>query len=135
MAYHIDRGIEGLKSHLPLNTARVDINSWVGNMVLDIHTQMTMSRDFAAVDRGSALHPIVSGMHSAVTVIQYCTQLQYLPKSLVSIPKLLPDRDIFTVLGSIPPLGPAMTARLAEDDAQTRREDFSKFQHACHLLT
>lgn len=127
MSHFIDRGIDGIRSHVASTfSKRVDMHSWVGNMVIDIHTQLTMSRNFAAVNRGPSLHPIVSGMHSAVTTIQYCTQLQYLPKILTSIPKVIPSRDIFTVLGSIPPLGPALEARLLEDEKLIHREDFGK---------
>lgn len=127
MALQIDRGIENLKSYLQgTKGQKINIEPWVGNMVLDIHSRLTMSHDFAATDLGPKLHPIVSKMHSAVTVIQYCTQLQYLPKFLISLPKLLPQKDIFTVLGNIPPLGPAITARLAKAEHSTEAHDFGK---------
>lgn len=125
MAGYINRGIAGLQAHLKDGHGpKVDINSWVGNMVMDIHSQLTMSHEAAAVELGSVLHPVVSRMHSAVTTIQYCTQLQYLPTLLTWLPKMLPSKDVFTVLGGIPPLGPAITERLAEKDIQ--RNDFGK---------
>jgi hypothetical protein len=128
----VDRSVEQLKQYLGDQVgSRIDINPWVGNLVLDIHSQLTMSRNLAAIDLGPLMHPVVSNMHSAVTTIQYCMQLSYLPSALTALPGLLlPGRDIFTVLGRVPPLGPAITDRLASDKPLLDRKDFGECERA-----
>ena len=126
MSPYIDRSFDALRRHLgDRKESAIDINSWLGNLVLDIHTQLTMSQDLAAIDLSPVQHSVVTNMHKAVTVIQYCTQLQYLPRILTCLPGLIPARDIFTVIGSVPPLGPAISDRLATTDEQ---DDFGGFQ-------
>jgi hypothetical protein len=128
----VDRSVEQLKQYLGDQVgSRIDINPWVGNLVLDIHSQLTMSRNLAAIDLGPLMHPVVSNMHSAVTTIQYCMQLSYLPSALTALPGLLlPGRDIFTVLGRVPPLGPAINDRLASDKPLLDRKDFGECERA-----
>ena len=130
----VDRSVEQLKQYLGDQVdSRIDINPWVGNLVLDIHSQLTMSRNLAAIDLGPLMHPVVSNMHSAVTTIQYCMQLSYLPSALTALPGwLLPARDIFTVLGRVPPLGPAINDRLAtcSDKPLPDRKDFGECERA-----
>jgi hypothetical protein len=128
----VDRSVEQLKQYLGDQVgSRIDINPWVGNLVLDIHSQLTMSRNLAAIDLEPLMHPVVSNMHSAVTTIQYCMQLSYLPSALTALPGLLlPGRDIFTVLGRVPPLGPAINDRLASDKPLPDRKDFSECERA-----
>lgn len=125
----VDRSVKQLEQYLRgENNPRININPWVGNMVLDIHSQLTMSKNLAAIDLGPLMHPVVSNMHSAVTTIQYCMQLSYLPSALTTLPGLLlPGRDIFTVLGRIPPLGPAINDRLASDKELSDRQDFGEY--------
>lgn len=126
----VDRSVKQLEQYLrDQDDARIDINPWIGNMVLDIHSQLTISRDLAAIDLGPLMHPVVSNMHSAVTMIQYCMQLSYLPSALTSLPGLLlPGRDIFTVLGRVPPLGVAINDRLASDKQLLGRQDFGEYK-------
>jgi hypothetical protein len=128
----VDRSVELLKQYLGDQVdSRIDINPWVGNLVLDIHSQLTMSRNLAAIDLGPLMHPVVGNMHSAVTTIQYCMQLSYLPSALTALPGLLlPGRDIFTVLGRVPPLGPAINDRLASDKPLLDRKDFGECERA-----
>jgi hypothetical protein len=128
----VDRSVEKLEQHLrDEDGALIDINPWVGNLVLDIHSQLTMSQNLAAIDMGPHMHPVVSNMHSAVTTIQYCMQLSYLPSVLTALPGLLlPARDIFTVLGRVPPLGPAINDRLASDKPLSGRKDFGAYERS-----
>jgi hypothetical protein len=80
---------------------------------------------------GPLMHPVVSNMHSAVTTIQYCMQLSYLPSALTALPGLLlPGRDIFTVLGRVPPLGPAINYRLDSDKPLPDQKDFGECERA-----
>jgi hypothetical protein len=126
----VDRSVRQLEQHLrDRDDTRIDINPWLGNIVLDVHSQLTMSQNLAAIDLGPLMHPVVSKMHSAVIVIQYCMQLSYLPTALTSLPGLLlPGRDIFTVLGRVPPLGTAINDRLASDKQLPGRQDFGEFE-------
>jgi hypothetical protein len=128
----VDRSVELLKQYLGDQVdSRIDINPWVGNLVLDIHSQLTVSRNLAAIDLGPLMHPVVGNMHSAVTTIQYCMQLSYLPSALTALPGLLlPGRDIFTVLGRVPPLGPAINYRLDSDKPLPDQKDFGECERA-----
>ncbi|KAF2173632.1 hypothetical protein M409DRAFT_15910 [Zasmidium cellare ATCC 36951] len=125
MATYIDRSIELLRTYLSdKQVSTIDIDPWIGNIVLDTHAKLTISQDFGAVELGPIPHTLVTNMHRAVTTIQYCTQLQYLPHALKFLTKLMPSRDIFTVLGKIPPLGTAIAKRIAKEHDESVSQDF-----------
>nr|POE54377.1 cytochrome p450 monooxygenase dtxs2 [Quercus suber] len=131
MTPYVDSGIKRLSEYLnDNNRATADVNSWIGNMVLDMQGELTLSHNFEAVKLGSVQHSMVSNMHRAVTVIQYCTQLQYLPDWLLVLWRLFPSRDVFAVVGSVPPLGPALTHRLSDEPESKGEQDFGTLNRA-----
>lgn len=120
-----DLSIEILGGHL-LNKQppMIDIDPWIGNLVLDIHAQLTMSQDLEAIKLGPTAHPLVSRMHATVIALQHSSQLVYLPGIFSFIKALLPRVDLFSAVGNIPPLGPALAARLESEPNIRTSQDF-----------
>lgn len=105
----------------------IDIDAWIGNLILDIHVKLTIGHEFNAIDNGPSSHPLVKTMHKTAKVLQYLTQLLYLPLSLSSLSNLkIFRRDIFTIFSRIPPLGTAITERLERMDAANNCADLCK---------
>lgn len=131
MASYIRRSVQNLKVHvMDSKNSPIDIDSWIGNTVLDTHAKLTINQDFDAVENGQSLHSINKTMHRATIIVQHFMQLRYLPWIIRSLPtmlpRLLPGRDMFSVFGRLPPLGPAITKRMEAGERQDGNADFGK---------
>lgn len=125
---HIESFTRNLKVYLEnQNNESIDIDAWIGNLILDIHVKLTIGQNFHAIDKGSSSHPLVNTMHKTAKVLQYLTQLLYLPLSLSSLfNSQIFRRDIFTIFNRIPPLGTAITERLERMDAAENCVDLGR---------
>ena len=126
MSTYVGESIQNLKSYAKEHDEPVNIEPFIGNAVLDIHARLTVGHGFGAVkEEEPRLHFLVRRMHSAVTVIQYCVQLSYLPSAAKSIPSMFGGIDVFSVFGRLDPIGPAITERV-EGDVDPQENDFGK---------
>lgn len=125
---HVESFTCALKRYLEdKGNESIDFDAWMGNLILDIHVKLTIGHEFHAIDKGPSSHALVRTMHNTAKVLQYLTQLLYLPLSLSSLFNLqIFRRDIFTVFSSIPPLGTAITERLERMDTADNCVDLGK---------
>ena len=126
MSTYVEESIQHLKSYVKEHDEPVNIEPFIGNAVLDIHARLTVGHGFEAVkEKEPRLHFLVRHMHSAVTVIQYCGQLAYLPSAVKCIPSMFGSKDVFSVFGGLDPIGPAITKRV-EGNVDPQENDFGK---------
>jgi hypothetical protein len=125
---HVESFNHTLKRYLENDSNEsIDFDAWIGNLILDIHVKLTIGHEFHAIDKGPSSHTLVRTMHKTAKVLQYLTQLLYLPLSLSSLSNLqIFRRDIFTIFSSISPLGTAITERLERMDAAENCVDLGK---------
>ncbi|KAL4898850.1 cytochrome P450 [Aspergillus multicolor] len=130
--------VNRLQRHLGRKRAgTIDIDAWLGNLVLDLHVNLTVGHKFHAVEQGPLAHPLVKVMHRVTTVLQFSTQLLYLPLSRASLSglRIFPRWDLFSVFSSMPPLGPAITDRLARMDAGEDEDGDEHTDFVHHMAT
>jgi hypothetical protein len=130
MLSHIQTFVKNLGSHLARKADQeiTDIDAWIGNLILDIHVALTIGSEFHAIDKGPYSHSLVSTMHKTVTILQYCTQLLYLPLPIIrlfAIP-IFSGHDIISTFTRVSSLGTAINERLERMDGAENCTDFGK---------
>ena len=125
---HVESFTHNLKKYLENKKDDIiDIDAWIGNLILDIHVKLTIGHEFHAIDKGPLSHALVSTMHKTAKILQYITQLLYLPLSLSPLShSRIFRRDIFTIFSKLPPLGTAITERLERMSAADNCMDLGK---------